>query len=331
MYQHQLANTLEALAVKGEALFYQGEIAQIMDQACRQAGGLIRRQDMESYRVYQRQPLAVRYRDTQVQTNPPPSSGGLLIGFALKLLESIDFSELVSLPGQSLANLAVAMDLSNQARIENKLKHGGNTATALLDPELLERYRTQILDHPACHRGTTHISIMDQKGNTASLTLSNGEGCGQILADTGIMLNNMLGEADLNPLGFHQWPGNQRMTSMMAPTLLQLPQADLALGSGGSNRLRSAILQVIHNLVDMKLPLQQAIDAPRIHFENGHLSIEGGMDTEQIEVLQHYYPDHKRWPAHNLFFGGAHCVMRAKDGFSGAGDKRRGGVAILVE
>ena len=144
-------------------------------------------------------------------------------------------------------------------------------------------------------------------------------------------MNNMLGEEDINPAGFHQWPTDQRMTSMMAPCLVLFDDGrEIALGSGGSNRIRSAILQVLSNLIDHGLTVKQAVEAPRIHLENDHLSIEGGFDQHNLNELQKTFPQHTLWPTRNLFFGGAHTVMRDGDNFSGAGDPRRGGVAKLV-
>ena len=93
---------------------------------------------------------------------------------------------------------------------------------------------------------TTHLSIIDSKGNAASVTTTNGEGCGYIIPGTGIMMNNMLGEDDLNPDGFHNWKTTKRMSTMMSPTIVIGDSGpELVLGSGGSNRIRSAIKQVI--------------------------------------------------------------------------------------
>ena len=117
-------------------------------------------------------------------------------------------------------------------------------------------------------RGTTHISVADAGGNLASLTLSNGEGSSYVLPGSGIMLNNMLGEEDLNPGGFHRLPAGVRLASMMTPTIARLSDGgQIALGSGGSNRIRSAILQVLLNVLEFDMDLEQAVNAPRLHLE----------------------------------------------------------------
>jgi gamma-glutamyltranspeptidase / glutathione hydrolase len=165
-----------------------------------------------------------------------------------------------------------------------------------------------------------------------ALSASNGEGSGLVVPGTGIMLNNMLGEEDLNPGGFNNWACNRRMTSMMAPSILLMPgNRSVALGSGGSNRLRTAILQVILNLTDCSMTPDEAVNNPRIHYENGKLSIEDGFSAGELEGLIRDYPDHKIWNGKNLFFGGVHVAGRSGENFYGAGDPRRGGVSVILE
>jgi len=142
----------------------------------------------------------------------------------------------------------------------------------------------------------------------------------------------MLGEEDLNPDGFYCWPANRRMTSMMAPTLVISPdEKKISLGSGGSNRLRTAILQVLVNIIDFSQPLHAAINHPRIHFENDLLSIEPGFEIKALEPLLASYENYRLWEQQNLFFGGVHAVTELDGCFDGAGDQRRGGVAIIVD
>jgi gamma-glutamyltranspeptidase/glutathione hydrolase len=117
------------------------------------------------------------------------------------------------------------------------------------------------------------------------------------------------------------------MTSMMAPSMLLFPGGRLvATGSGGSKRIRSAILHLMLNLIDYGTSVEEAVRRPRIFLENGHLSVEGGYEAAQVERLVERYPEHKVWDDVNLFFGGAHTVERRGAGFAGAGDPRRAGV-----
>ena len=179
---------------------------------------------------------------------------------------------------------------------------------------------------------TTHLSVIDDDGNAASVTTSNGEGSSYVLPGTSIMANNMLGEADLNPLGFHQWTPNQRMSSMMAPTMvLRDGRPYLVLGSGGSNRIRTAILQVIANLVDFSMPLEAAVAAPRIHWENDVFHLEPGFKQPGLEsVIGTAKP--VWWQTKNMFFGGVHAVGLDDAGhLHGAGDSRRSGAVAVAQ
>ncbi len=330
--QHDQADFLDTLAREGEELFYRGEIAATISDLSARSGGHLRRQDFESYQVEKREPLSLNYRDARVFINPPPSSGGLLIAFALDLLSQVNLAKSAYGSSDYLQLLTTAMALTQHARLATHLDETTHPdAEQLLNPDFLQQYREQIRGRARSFRGTTHFSVIDPEGNIASMTVSNGEGCGHIIPHTGVMLNNMLGEEDINPCGFHRWPVDQRMTSMMAPAVILFTDGRrVAIGSGGSNRIRSAILQVLSNLIDYHMPVETAVNAPRLHLERELLSIESGFKPEELASLLLAYPDHMLWPSQNLFFGGAHTVMSDADGFSAAGDPRRGGAAAIA-
>jgi gamma-glutamyltranspeptidase/glutathione hydrolase len=325
----ELADALELLAVEGQRLFYEGEIGQLLVHDLEQHGGYLTMADLAAYEVQRREPLTLDYQGVRVQTNPPPSCGGILIAFALRLLEGQGLGGYEPGSVAHLRLLAEVMALTNKARVESGLANldSDQQQSALLDPSLLMRYRDRVANRKASLSGTTHISVLDSDGNAASLTVSNGEGTGYLIPGTGIMMNNMLGEEDINPYGFHCWPTNSRIASMMSPTLLLWPDGRIvALGSGGSNRIRTAVLQVLLNRVDFGLDLERAVQMPRIHHEDGFLNVEGGAADSVTEVLTEFYPDHRLWADLNLFFGGAHSVEQAANGDCvGVGDPRRGG------
>jgi len=328
-----LANTLEALMKEGKDLFYQGELARQMVEQCKK-GGVLHLKDLRSYQVYQRKPFDFKYQGHRILTNPPPSCGGILIAFTLELLEKIKsasggFGEI-----SDLMILAHAMELTNKARIDalSQEDRWEDVPRILFNPKFLDKYRQQITGRPAVLRGTTHINVIDSQGNVASMSLSNGEGCGEVLHGTGIMLNNMLGEEDLNPEGFHSWPKDIRMASMMSPTLMFMSDGFMvATGSGGSNRIRTAIVQVLRNLMDFQFSISEAVKSPRIHFERGLLSVEPGFSLKVVERLCEEFPQNHLWEEKNLFFGGVHTVgLHPRKGFSGVGDPRRSGVCLKV-
>ena len=320
--QPELADTLEILAHEGEKLFYEGEMAKSLVELNRLDGGHLTSEDMQGFRTEIRKPLQHTYRGTGIYTNPPPSSGGMLIRFAQQLLMTTEATGMDFGSSDHLLKLALIMEQTNLARSRHGVHEGK------WDEALLQQYRDVIRNHPVTARGTTHISVIDGKGNAASLTLSNGEGCGHLLPGTGIMLNNMLGEEDLNPGGFHHWQENVRVSSMMAPSLALDNNRLIAIGSGGSNRLRTAILQTLCNMIDFDMPVEKAVAAPRIHYERDHISIEPGFPGESVDALVAAFPEYHLWNEKNLFFGGAHTVLFDGTGFEGAGDPRRGGVFL---
>ncbi len=348
------ADTLEYLAGLGdrEALraFYEGEIAQQVVRDCQAGGGYLSLEDFRQYRVIERSPLTLNYRGVQIITNPPPSAGGSLIAFCLELLDRFDLAQMTFGSMEHLTLLAQAMRWTNEARRSHLDDFLFEEAIAdkFIAAELVDRYAQPLKEIMAkgVNRwgSTTHISVMDDEGNAASVTTSNGEGASYVIPGTQIMMNNMLGEEDLNPGGFHQWPVNQRMSSMMAPTMiLKAGKPQLVLGSGGSNRIRTAILQVISNILDFGMPLQAAVEAPRIHWESGTFHLEPGLGLTGLDAAQ---PDESerfvsaqlgteqllQWQRSNMFFGGVHSVgLDGAGALQGAGDPRRSGAVAKHE
>jgi gamma-glutamyltranspeptidase/glutathione hydrolase len=321
-----MADLLDGLAREGDRLFYEGAVADAIVGSCARGGGHLTHDDLRRYAAVAREPLTVRYRDATITTNPPPSAGGTLIAFGLALLDRVDLRDLTFGSPEHAALLARVMTRTVDARTA----HG--SGAHLLAEATLARYAAELVGARAAYRGTTHISVVDAAGNAAAVTVSNGEGCGALVPGTGMMLNNMLGEDDVNPAGVHAWPEGQRLSSMMAPTLLTRDDGAFAVtGSGGSKRIRTAILQVVSNLIDFGMTPEDAVGAPRLHVEPDHLSVEAGFAAETTAVLAGLLPQHTLWNARNMFFGGVHTVARAQGGaLTGVGDPRRGGVCLFV-
>jgi gamma-glutamyltranspeptidase / glutathione hydrolase len=339
-----LADTLDYLAETGTQGFYQGEIAQRLVKDCQDQGGYLTLEDMSHYQVIERSPLITHYRGRSLITNPPPSSGGILIAFALSLLSDLDLPQIGFGTINHLQALAQIMHLTNRARKDGYDVNfdQSNVAENFLSPEFLSQYVNQLQveqrPHPVNKLGsTTHLSAIDSEGNAASVTSSNGEGSSYVIPHTGIMVNNMLGEADLHPNGFHQWQENVRISSMMAPTmLLRDHRPEIVLGSGGSNRIRTAILQVISNIIDFQMPIADAVNCSRIHWEDDVFNIEPGFSDLPIDRIPPFNSELLlnseilQWKQHNMFFGGVHTVMEDATGLiSGTGDRRRSGSVAI--
>lgn len=335
----ELAATLEQLADEGEASFYRGELGSRLVATVREEGGRLTHEDLAAYRVVRRRPVRVAYRGGELVSNPPPAAGGLLVGFALRLLDRLGEAKSAGSAGE-IATLAEVMRQATAVRGKgfiSGLNRGGIAGRVLAD-ERVHRAADAVRDglrgsvtEPVGLPSTTHISVIDGDGNAASLSASTGCGSGVVVPGTGIHVNNMLGEADLNP-GRTAGSSGRRLTSMMAPSvLLDDGRARLVLGSAGSARLRGAIVQIIRNVVDHELPLQEALPAPRVHFEDGRLHLEGGIDPDVADELEADGYDVVRWSARNLYFGGAAAVTCRDDGgLEAAGDPRRGGAGVVV-
>lgn len=327
------ANTLETFTKEGIDDFYKGEIAKKIVADCESRGGYLTMEDFENFQVVERDPLLVRYNGNAFITNPPPSSGGELIAFSLELLEKVKVGQYKHGSFEHLKILSDVMRFTNVARGDDydSSIYNSDVIEKFLSDEHLAKYREMLGAEINRWGSTTHVSVVDAEGNAASMTTSNGEGSSYFAPGTGIMMNNMLGEEDLNPNGFHSWPTDVRMSSMMSPTMvLKDGQPEIVLGSGGSNRIRTAILQVISNMLDFKMPVQEAVEAFRIHWERNAFNIEPGFGSAVVAKLKdiNRNDDFKEFPEKNMFFGGVHTVTCCGDDLEGAGDDRRSGVCI---
>ncbi|RMF20483.1 MAG: gamma-glutamyltransferase [Deltaproteobacteria bacterium] len=308
-----LAAFLTALPEHGPEALYAGEVAERIVADMQSGGGLLTEDDLRSYRVIERDPLAADYRGYTVLTNPPPSFGGGLLLLALELLGSFD----AAAQGPNSPEHATRMVAVMQET--DRLREAGVAGPAGLGTAeraaACERIRTAT-------GGTTHVSVCDGDGNVASMTTSNGEGSGYFAPGTGIMLNNMMGEDDLHPEGFHAAPAGKRVSSMMSPTVVTEDQRTvLVAGSGGSKRIRTALLQVLSAVLDFSMPLEEAVEAPRLHWDGACVQAEPGFSKRALAALERRWPVN-RWKVRDVYFGGVHVASPTGEA---AGDPRRGG------
>ncbi len=303
------ANFLETIALEGVDLFYKGEIAQVITKSQEQ-GGYLTMADFEDYEVEFRRPLSFSYRGKKIFTNPLPSIGGSLLAHYLTELESFKFSER-AFSNEHLKKLFTAFQ---------------NCESINRRPAALAKSLEQILSPNKKHGSTTHFNIVDQFGNAVSLTATVGEGSGIFIPGTDIQLNNMLGEGALMPDGFHSWDTDVRLSSMMAPTLMtdMEGQLELVTGTGGAGRIPAAITQVIHYLLDYEIPLEKAVNAPRVYLGEQTFNVEPGFEAEDLSGLDEVQL--KNWNDQSLFFGGVHSIEVKADHFNASGDLRRDGV-----
>jgi gamma-glutamyltranspeptidase / glutathione hydrolase len=294
----ELAAFLDDVADGRRTSFADPDLAPAIVAGLRAQGAVLTVQDLADYRVIERDPLAVTLPGgAELLTNPSPAFGGRLITEAL--------TALASLPPLRRGRCGDGARLTSLADV---LGH------------VTRRHRRS--------RGTTHVSIVDRDGNLASMTTSNGSNSGVHLAGTGVMANNIMGEEDLHPGGPGAARPGERVGSMMAPSVLhRAGRPSVVLGSGGSERIRSALVQVIAALVLDDLPLEEAVLAPRLHVSDGPagevVQVEPGLERDAVAALAAKWTVNE-WSATDLYFGGVHAVDTAG---RHVGDPRRGGVS----
>ncbi len=250
-------------------------------------------QDLRDYQVIERAPLTADIREGRLTTNPLPSLGGSIVAHVLGDLAGYSHPRPVAIA---------------QALVET---------TAWLKAQVTG---------PVSSTGTTHISTVDADGMCAAMTVSNGLGSGVILPGTGVHLNNMMGEEDLHPGGPHAAVAGTRIRSMMAPSIVEFADGLLVLGSGGSERIRSAMTRVITLMTGGDADLAHAIEAPRLHVDTaGVVQVEPGLPADQLAELEAFAPVNE-WTEHHFYFGGVNAAQVTESGQLRAhADPRRGG------
>ena len=344
-----LSDTLAALAREGAEYARTGPLARALlaDQAGR--GGLLTATDLERFEVLCPPPLRVVYRGYEVSLPPLCSAGGVLTAFTLRLLSGFVVAALAHHGSAAhLQLLYEVMAATTRARRQwddwLETLPGDEATARLLDEGNVAAYREQVRAAVADRRpsavaaeppgpsNTSHLSVVDGDGLAVGLTTTAGESAGYVVGGTGYIPNNMLGEEDLHPQGFHVRPAGQRIPTMMAPVIiLDHGQPRLVVGSGGSARIRSAIIQTLSNLLDYRLPLHDAVNRYRVHLDGDVLQCEAGYDPRAVDEREGMGYRANRWSARSIYFGGAHSVARGADGrLFAAGDDRRGGATAEV-
>ena len=317
MKNPDLADALDTITREGSRIATHGEIASLMAGQSEAHGGHLRRADMENYHVEKRRPVEAKLGPLTVWTNPPPALGGALISAMCRKLAALNERRYWPVLARAVDEVDRFWRESPQdaGRLIGEPGSGGHVA----------------------QRGTTHVSVTDMDGNAVAITVSNGEGNGRLVPGCGFMINNMLGEEDVNPHGFHEWEPGERLSSMMSPCVGGWRDGGaLALGSGGSNRIRTAVLQVLANLALRNLPLADAVAAPRLHIERGFLDFEDVLvdelfDEDDRRAITLAFEEHRAWAEPSLYFGGVHAaVLTPRGALEAVGDHRREGAGITL-
>lgn len=324
----ELGETIREFADAGPSLFHDGALTQpILDALGRSSR--LGRGDLEAYAPRFSKPLRYQYRDATVWVPGPPSVAGLLILQALRTLE--DHGPMPEPMGAAqLRYLEHAMRRVDHTRRTGARQHlfapgfveGFLAAVA---PDEVGEERVMTGRRPPSTGHTTHISVVDAAGNAVGITTSLGETSGTTVPAAGLLLNNFLGESDVHPEDVDIQPGERLMT-MCCPTIVELGGDVFVMGSGGSSRIRSAVLHGIVYLTDHGMSPAQAVRAPRAHVEDGVLLFEtDNRPPGTASAVRAHTQGVREFSGMNMFFGGLHMVGVGPGGFSGAGDHRRSG------
>jgi gamma-glutamyltranspeptidase / glutathione hydrolase len=354
--QPELARTLERIARRGAADFYEGETAHILAREMEKNGGLITLDDLREYRAVERKPLEGDYKGYHIITSPPPSSGGVGILQMLGMLNGTGYEKNGSGSAGTYHYLAEVMrrfyaDRSEYLGDPDFVK---NPIAALLDPAYI-RTRLDSIDpvlatpsdqiKPGLVAGkessdTTHYSIADEQGNVVAVTytLNNGYGSKVTVPGAGFLLNDEMDDFAAKPgspnlFGLVQGetnaiaPGRRPLSSMVPTIVLKDGKPFLVLGAPGGSRIITAVLQVMLNVIDFGMNVQDAIDFPRIHhqWKPDQLDIERGISPDTIASLKKAgYPIEETKP---VVIARVEAILLSDGWLQGGHDERGSGKA----
>jgi gamma-glutamyltranspeptidase/glutathione hydrolase len=295
--QPQLAATLERLQRHGAQEFYQGQTALLIATDMKRHGGLITLDDLRGYSPRERTPLRSTYRGCQVIAMPPPSSGGVVLIEMLNILEGYDLGKLECSSSEKYHLLVEAMRRAFADRAAYLADPDFVTVpvAGLIEKSYAAQRRSTIDENRASASSevsagrldgyeadeTTHFTVIDNDGSAVSntYTLNGAYGSGVVAQGTGVLLNNEMDDFTTKPgvpnlFGLIQNRRNaiaprKRPLSSMTPVFVLRPNGSLwfAVGSPGGPTIINTVLQVITNIIDHRMNLQQAIDAPRLHHQ----------------------------------------------------------------
>ena len=317
-----LADSLEAIAEEGEDVFYRGEIGRRISDHVRARGGTLTMADLDAYRPDIRPSLIVNMRNWTIATNPPPAIGGanlaaMLLTFGTGAINAWSGEEITRLIQTQravmryrLAHLDLADDVDRSASEMLELAYRG---------EMISSWSSA---------ATVHTSAVGADGSACAITASSGYGSGEMPAETGMWLNNCLGELELNLHGLDAGPAGKRLPSNMAPGIARSSETVMAMGSPGADRITTALHQFLVNFLQYSLPLEKAVAHPRMHLridgDNQDLAVEPGFELPALDIGVTEFPDI------SMYFGGVVAALARRNGeLEAAADPRReGGTCI---
>ena len=351
--QTDLANTLQIISAGGKQAFYNGVLAKSIISSTQ---NFISTQDLKNYRVYELKPLCGNYRENKICSFPLPSSGGVCLLEALNILENFNMPALAHQDPERLHYLIEALRFSfaDRATKLGDSRFNQIPVSALLDKKYAKQIAERIKQSPKAIPSeevftlntdekpeTTHFTVADKEGNIVAITISlnGGLGSGFVVPKTGILLNNTLDDFSLPNAVANQYGliGNnlnmpqpfKTPLSSMSPTIVfnKENKPILALGSPGGPTIISAVLNTLLAYLDHKMPIEQAVTAPRVHhqWQPDHVYIENKEKLEPILKPYNYVfptPEQAVWK--NFYWSVQAIELNYKDNLlNGSSDPRK--------
>jgi gamma-glutamyltranspeptidase/glutathione hydrolase len=347
--QPDLGQTLKAIVSEGANVFYQGWIAQAIVDTVRKDGGVLTLEDLRGYKAIWREPLVGKYRKRTVITMPPPSSGGVAL---IEMLNVLEAHQLTKLSPNSATYLHLLAEVMKHAFADRAHYLGDPDFVKAPIPMLVSKEYASwirgrispIKTYPpryyglgnfkAEQGGTTHFSVLDRFGNAVACTLSVNTRFGSkiLVSKTGIVLNNEMDDFAIHPSGnvyglvgsdANSLQPKKRPLSSMTPTIiLQGDRPELVVGGAGGPRIISATLQTILNVLDFQMPVQEAVEAVRIHHQwmPDELNVETKLAPETKKSLERRGHTVKE----RTSLGVVQAILAKRSKITGAADSRKG-------
>ncbi|MBW0160938.1 MAG: gamma-glutamyltransferase [Sediminibacterium sp. Gen4] len=294
LVQKELAATLKRMQKDGAAGFYEGETAKLIVEEMQRGKGIITYEDLKSYTAKLREPIQFKYRDHEIISFAPPSSGGILIAQMMKMIEKFPMN---SYGFQTAASVQLMIEAERRAYAD-RAQHMGDPDfwKVPVDTLMSEAYLTdRMKDYDPNKAGvstqikagvvseseeTTHLSVIDATGNLVAVTttLNGGYGSRTVVGGAGFLLNNEMDDFSVKPGVPNMYgalggeanaivPG-KRMLSSMTPTLmLKNKKPYLTIGTPGGTTIPTSVFQALVNLIDFKMDLDDAINKPKFHHQ----------------------------------------------------------------
>jgi gamma-glutamyltranspeptidase/glutathione hydrolase len=356
LVQTDLAWTLKQLSKNGPDAFYKGEIAKLIVQEMEANGGLITLEDLKNYNVAERKPLVGQYKNFEIVSMPPSSSGGTHLIQMLNMLEEFPIKEMGFGSADSIHILAEVM----KRAYADRSKYLGDSDFYKVPSSLTSKDYAKALNkdisveeitpssevapgnpYPYESPDTTHFSVMDQYGNAVSntYTLNFSYGSGMMIPGTGMLINNEMDDFSSKPgtpngyglLGSeaNAIEPNKRPLSSMTPTIIfKDNEPYMVFGSPGGSRIITTVLQVAMNVMEHDMNIAQAVHSPRMHHQwlPEVLMIEQGfgVDTENLLKQKGY----RLYPSSTM--GSVQAIMKKGNYFYGSADPRRPSAGVAT-